>query len=243
MSTLVCDGNELNSYFAAATKGDGEHGVVLCHGFPRRASGVGLRYSELADRISAQMDMSVLTFNFRGSGRSEGDFSIAGWKRDLSAAVAHMRRTCDVDHVWVAGFGTGGSIALAVAAEDQAIDGVVSFAARAHFDDWSKHADDLVEHAKSVGLFQTAGFPEDVKAWASEFDQVRPLDAISKIAPRPVMIVHGREDERVPVQDARDIKAAGGDAVELRIIHNATHRLQGDPRTIALLLGWLELRE
>lgn len=219
------------------------HGVVLCHGFPRRASGVGLKYSELADRISSQMDMSVLTFNFRGTGRSEGDFSVSGWKRDLSAAVSYMRQTCDVDNVWVAGFGTGGSIAIATAAEDATINGVAAFAARAHFRDWSTNSASLLEHARSVGLFQSPEFPADVEAWANEFRDIEPLEAIKKIPPRPVMIVHGREDERVPVDDARALKAAGGDSVELRIIHHATHRLQGDPRTIALLLGWLELRE
>ena len=56
-------------------------GLVLCHGFPAGPGGAatsGQTYPQLADRLSADTGWAVLTFNFRGTGASEGDFSLAG---------------------------------------------------------------------------------------------------------------------------------------------------------------------
>jgi len=33
---------------------------------------------------------------------------------------------------------------------------------------------------------------------------------------------------------------AAGDAVELRVLSDAGHRLRHDPRAVALILGWME---
>src|SRR5947209_320014 len=90
-------------------------GLVLCHGFPtegKRAKVSGQTYPQLADRIAADAGWVVLTFNFRGTGESEGDFSLNGWLADLRQAVDHLLEVERVSGVWLAGFSTGGSLAL-----------------------------------------------------------------------------------------------------------------------------------
>lgn len=239
------EGIDLRSHLSIPSAGIGQHGVVLCHGFPRlkrEAASAGLRYPEVADRIAEQMNMAVLTFNFRGTGQSEGDFSMSGWCIDLLSAVRYLKQEHGVQKIWLIGFGTGASIAIVVAANSSEVDGVAAFSARAHFDDWAVNGPALLDHAKSLGMIRTEGFPPDLAEWTRDFEEVRPLSLIDKVAPRPLMIVHGRDDERVPVADARELAAAAGEGSELRIISNAGHRLQSDPRTVALLLGWLEFR-
>ena len=61
----------------------------------------------------------VLTFNFRGTGTSEGDFSAAGWLDDLRAAVTALAARDGVRTVWLAGFGHGGTFAVCEAASDE----------------------------------------------------------------------------------------------------------------------------
>ena len=56
---------------------------------------------------------------------------------------------------------------------------------------------------------------------------------------KSLLIVHGGDDDSVPVTDARQLALAHGDA-ELRIIAGAGHRLRHDPRAVAVLLGWLD---
>lgn len=242
---LNSDGLELRSYLAVPPDPAGS-GLVLCHGFPhasREAKSAGLRYAELADRIAQQVDMHVLTFNFRGTGQSEGDFSLAGWSNDLRAAVNALREGTGVEHVWLAGFGAGGSLALHAAGVNPEIRGVAAMSARSHFDDWADNAERMVEHCRQLNMIRSDNFPKDMKAWADEMRAIRPIDVVGKIAPRPVMLVHGADDERVPVADARELAAKTGDSADLRIVHGANHRLRHDPRIVALLLGWLDRQD
>jgi uncharacterized protein len=237
------EGIELRSYLAVPESEGVTNGLVLCHGFPqasREAASAGLRYSELADRIAEQVDMTVLTFNFRGTGQSEGDFSLKGWCADLRAAIAQLRLHENIENVWLAGFGVGASLQIYVAAEDSEVRGVCAFSARAHFDDWADNGKNMLEHARNFGMIRTPEFPRDPSEWADELRQIRPLDAIGRIPPRPIMLVHGAQDERVPPTDARELAAACDGSADLRIIHGAGHRLRHDPRIVALLLGWLD---
>ena len=56
---------------------------------------------------------------------------------------------------------------------------------------------------------------------------------------KPLLIVHGDDDESVPIIDPRLLAEAHG-AAELRIVAGAGHRLRHDPRAVAILLGWLD---
>ena len=80
----------LSAHFALPPTPGRSPGLVLCHGLPddpRGATAVGTTYPELADHIARETGFVVLTFNFRGTGTSEGDFSAAGWLEDLRSAV------------------------------------------------------------------------------------------------------------------------------------------------------------
>ena len=217
-------------------------GLVICHGFPagpRGARSSGQTYPELADRVAADAGWVVLTFNFRGAGGSGGDFSMGGWLADVRAAVDHLFAQDGIEGVWICGASTGGSLAIAAAAEDDRVRGVVTLAARADFDDWAAHPRRFLDHARSIGVIRSSRFPPDEDAWARELAEIRPLELVSKLAPRPLLLIHGSDDELVPTTDARLLADMHGDA-ELRIITGAGHRLRHDPRAVAVLLGWLD---
>ena len=217
-------------------------GVVLCHGFPSGAGGAATSaatYPELADRIAGEVGWAALTFNFRGCGTSEGSFSLRGWLADLGAAVDYLAAIEGIDGIWLAGASTGGSLAIAKAAADPSIRGVAALAARADFDDWAGHPRRLVEHARDIGVIRDPSFPPAFDAWARELREIRPLELVRMLPPRPLLLVHGSEDDFVPVNDARVLADAHGEC-DLRVVAGAGHRLRHDPRAIAILLGWLD---
>ena len=229
----------------ASPRGPGRarHGLVLCHGFPagpRGAATAAQTYPELAARLARDAGWVVLAFNLRGTGDSEGDFSLGGWLSDLRHAIGHLLEAADVDGVWLAGFSTGGSLALCAAGEDERVRGVASLAAPADFDDWASDPRRFLEHARSIGVIRDKAFPPSFDAWARELREIRPVALIGKVAPRPVLLVHGSNDESVSLMDSRALADAADGAVELRVLSGAGHRLRHDPRAIAVLLGWLD---
>ena len=116
-------------------------GLVLCHGLPnppRGAATVGTTYPDLADHIAHEAGWIVLTFNFRGTGTSEGDFSAHGWLDDLRAAVRALHARPDVRGVWIAGFGHGGTFAVCEAADDHLVRGVATIASPSTLRDWAQ---------------------------------------------------------------------------------------------------------
>lgn len=217
-------------------------GLVLAHGFPtgpRWAETSGRTYPDFADRLAADTGWTVLVFNFRGTGGSDGDFSMSGWLDDLHAAIAYLRGQEGIDGVWLAGFRTGGALAVCAAADDPLVRGVATFGAPADFDDWAADPRRFLQTTRDLGVIRTPGYPDDVSAWAQELKEIRAIGCADRIAPRPLMIVHGSIDDVVPLSDARAL-ADASDASELRIISGAGHRLRHDPRAVAVLLGWLD---
>lgn len=216
--------------------------VVISHPFPtpqRGKKNSGLTFPELADRIANEMGWYALAYNFRGCGRSEGDFSLRGWLDDLLAAADHVRDLPDVRGVWLVGFGTGGALSVCAAARDAGIHGVAAVASPADFDDWASHPRRLLQHARDLGIVSSPSFPVSFESWARELRELRPVAAASELAPRSLLVLHGADDDVVPVFDARVVADAHGDA-DLRIVDGGAHQLRHDPRAVAVLLGWLD---
>lgn len=217
-------------------------GLIICHGFPvgpidaRRSAGT---FPELVDRVASEMGWVAMTFTFRGCGTSEGNFSLAGWADDLRSAIDHMIATHSPSGIWLVGTSTGGSLATCIAADDRRVRGVALLAARRDFDDWADHPRRFLEHAREVGAIRSPGYPASFDQWSRQLRSFRPLDAVQRLAPRPLLVMHGDDDEEVPVAEARSLAGAHGTA-ELRIIAGAGHRLRHDPRAVAVLLGWLD---
>ncbi len=217
-------------------------GLILCHGFPTGpidARGSGGTFPELIDRTAFELGFAAMTFTFSGCGTSAGDFSLQGWVDDLRESVDFLTAATGVRRVVLVGTNTGGSIAICVGADDPRVSAVAMLSSRADFDDWADHPRRLLDHAREIGAIRTPGFPKSTDDWARAFRRFRPLVAAGRFAPRPLLVMHGDDDESVPTSDARQIAQAHG-AAEFSLLAGAGHRLRHDPRAIAILMGWLD---
>ncbi len=220
----------------------GRPGLVLVHGLPPATAGAadaGRDLPELADRIATSLGWVVLALRLRGAGGSEGDFSLGGWLQDIAAGLDALREVHDVGDTWIAGYGTGGGLAVCAGARDASVAGVAALGAPADFDDWAGHPRRLLQHSREIGIIASPGFPPQPELWTRELRDIRPVAAAPALAPRPLLLVHGLDDEAVPHFDARVVADAHGSA-ELRIVGGAGHQLRHDPRAVAVLLGWLD---
>ena len=219
--------------------------VVFVHGFPSGevwADRIGADLPELADRAAAQLRWFALALRFRGCGDSTGDFSLCGWIDDVDAAVELLHARHGPERIWVCGFGTGGAVGLIAGANDPRVSGVATAGSPADFDDWAANPNRLLAHAKRVGAISGSSFPDDIDGWKDELRRIRAVEAAEAFAPRPLLVLHGQDDELVPHFDARLIADAHRSA-DLRVIGGAGHQLRHDPRAVAVLLGWLGRQE
>ncbi len=216
--------------------------VVLVHGYPSGPSGTAGAVSampELADRIADDMEFVAFSPCLRGMGESDGNFSIQGWAADLHAAIAHLRVVARVSGVWLAGFGTGGALAVCVGADDVEVRGVAALASPADFDDWASNPKRLFEHAREVGITSESPSAAAIDGWSRELRMMRAVDGAQRLYPRGMLVLHGSDDDLVPDFDARVLADAHTQA-ELRLLDGAGHRLRHDPRAMSILLGWLD---
>jgi len=216
--------------------------AILVHGFPSGtvdAAKIGSDLPELADRIATSMAWQAICPRMRGCGKSEGDFSLAGWVSDVEAAVAFSEATFPGSPIWVVGFGTGGAVGLMAASRSSSVHGASILATPADFDDWANRPDQLIVHSRKVNVIKDPKFPQDRKGWRNELQRMNTVEAARNFSDRPLLVLHGSEDELVPPIDARAVADAHAGA-DLRIINGAGHQLRHDPRALAMLLGWLD---
>lgn len=192
----------------------GDLAFVIAHGFTgdvdrphvRRVAGVLRGYG------------AVVTFSFRGHGRSGGR-STVGDKEvlDLAAAVEWARGLGHARVVTV-GFSMGGSVVLRHAALHGGTDAVVSVSAPAR---WYYRGT-----APMRRLHWLVTRPEGrligryglrTRIHHRDWDPVPlpPVQAVPKIAPTPLLIVHGDRDGYFPLDHPRMLAEAAGEHGDL----------------------------
>jgi fermentation-respiration switch protein FrsA (DUF1100 family) len=217
--------------------------VCTCHGIPAGIPDPNdPGYASLADYLCSN-GFATLIFNFRGTGLSGGNLDMLGWTRDLAAALDYLYSLDEVDksRLSLLGFSGGAAVSVYVAAKDKRVSSVVACACPAEFGDWARNdPQPLIDHFRDIGAIRDNDFPISPQQWLDGFRKVRPIDYISQISPRPLLIVQGSRDETVSVDDARRLYAKAGEPKKLAIVEGAGHRLRHSGEAMAIVLEWLE---
>lgn len=166
---------------------------------------------------------AVLLYDFRGNGDSaDGPQSLAHYEQqDLHAAielVSELRPGLPIDLV---GFSMGAATSILVAADEPRVAQVV---ADSPFADMHGVIEAAARgrHLPPVPL---VGLVDRITGWryGYRFADVQPLDVVARIAPRPLLILHGTEDSVIPVEHSHRLAAAVGPGCELRIVEGVDH--------------------
>ena len=223
---------------------EGAPAVVFCHGIPAGPPDLSdSGYALMAEATAAEGYAAVI-FNFRGCGISGGNFDHAGWGRDLSAVVDHVAALPSVDpsRIALVGFSNGGAAAIYVAANDPRVAAVATCAAPAQLGRvfGPGRLASFIAHGRQIGIIRDAEFPPSVDEWAAAFERMSPVKWVARISPRPLLIIHGSEDELIPLENAHKLFGAAGEPKELVVLQGAGHRLRRDRRAFDKALGWLK---
>jgi len=219
--------------------------VGICHGIPSGKPGDPNDggYPALAERICRE-GFAACVFNFRGSGESGGNLDLPGWMRDLGAIIDYLWGLPGLDrsHLSLVGFSGGAAVSVCVAARDRRVSGVVALACPADFTSLLGNGEPqkMVDHFREIGAIRDAEFPQSAEQWFNGFRLVSAIGCVSRITPRPLLLVHGDSDDTVPVDHAYRLYQRAGEPKQLVIIDGAGHRLRHDERAVVAVLDWLK---
>ena len=179
----------------------GKHTVILCHGLASSKSN-----QLILGRRLVPGGFNVLAFDFRAHGESGGQLTSFGAreKRDVLAAVRWVRETHPEQSQRVYGVGASmGGAALIAAAADPSPEGqaIAAIATYAVYDDLDLLVRDLSrEHfERPLGwLLEHVGVPVASAHAGVNLTTFAPAREVSRVWPRPILYIHGREDEIIP---------------------------------------------
>lgn len=190
----------------------GDLAYLVAHGFTGSARLPRVR------RLSVHLAGSgatVFALDFRGHGRSSGGSTLGELEvRDIAAAVAFLRERGH-RHIALVGWSMGGSAVLRHAGAGGDADAIVSISSPGHW--WERGTPPMrllhwaVETRTGRLLTRLA---TRTRLGGSEWTDLpeSPVEVVARIAPRPLLIVHGDADRYFPVHHGRVLAAAAGAA-------------------------------
>lgn len=216
---------DLDYWLWAPADGGPHPAVVILHG-------AGSRKESHADfgRACAASGWVAVAYDQRGHGESARPMS-PGAVGDVSGFANLLAERGDVDarRVCVRGSSMGGHLALHAAAVDRSIAGAIAICPA---------SEDGLREGLRRDRFEMRADVDALDAWLGEHDL---RDAIARIAGRPLLLMHARGDDRVPVAWTEELYAHAGEPRRLIVVPGGTHRsVQHDGELQGASLRWMQ---
>ncbi len=168
----------------------------------------------------AQAGVTALRFSFSGNGDSEGvftDSTISKEVEDLGAVLDALTNytVCYVGH------SMGGAVGVTRVSNDPRIKYLVSLAGMVHTAKFAR-----VEFGDATPDEGFMWDEEDCPLSQKYVDDMNQIDTVVELGVQvrvPWLLVHGNEDDVVPLEESHDIVAKANDPHELFVIDGADH--------------------
>ena len=212
--------------------------IIICHGIPAGPKTPGDKgYIEVIENLSIRGYASIF-FNFRGVGESGGKFNYSLWLNDLEGVVdfTYNQNFTDTSRLCIVGFSGGAIIALYHTVHDSRVKALILGACPAIINNILFK--DIFEYARKYETLR--GIEDlDMSSLIEKLREMEPIKWISKISPRPLLIIHGGKDELIPLKHAIALFKRAGKPKKLKVILNASHKLRTHHETLNVIDLWL----
>lgn len=209
--------------------------VVIGHGVTGNKDRPAL--IALADGL-ADAGISTLRFSFSGNGESEGAFTDS----TITKEVADLGSVIDVlseYKICYVGHSMGGAVGVLRTASDERIEVLVSLAGMVHTKAFADR--------EFGDVIPDKGFmwdEPDCPLSQVYIDDMTTIDSVAKHASKfavPWLLVHGSEDDIVPIQDSIDILNFANEPTELLELPGVDHVFSDDgtPIMVEKVVAWI----
>lgn len=208
VTLTTTDGLELSAWFTPPKNGAV---ILLAHGYG------GARSLEM-HRLFVRNGYGALSWDFRAHGHSEGRLCTMGLleSRDVEAALSYVLARSDSVRIGAYGASMGAVALIEAAARRDQIGALVLEGTFPTLEE---------QFQRTVGI----AWLRPMVRWFAEREagfkvaDLRPVDQISQIQPRPVYILHGGADQVIPATSGLRMFEAAGEPRRLWLEPNAGH--------------------
>ncbi len=238
--------------------------VIPCSGY----QGLKVIHPERFARALTKRGYAVLAFDYRGFGMSEGErgrLVPQEWAEDVRAAVDRVGSLPELDATRIAllGWGLGGGVVVAEAAEDERVCAVVACNGIADgyrstrnmhdegsWDELLKRVEADRSHRTCTGrseitspwdivrldldsrtdqyvcdeLYQAPGFGSGVTLESADYLlRFQPAAVAGRLSPRPLLIIHGSENQLHHPEEAQALYDAAAQPKRLELLEGRGH--------------------
>ena len=213
----AADGLTLHGWFIPTDQPDAP-AILYAHGSGRdQRSGLPLVPT------LHQAGYNVLLFSYRGFGLSDGNSRGLtygyGESQDVDSAVDFLHRVKDIRRIGAIGYSVGAVSVILSAARNPHIEAVLAIAPFARVSEvWTSNRPPLLP---SFVLDLMLRLVE----WRKGFSRadICPVEVIGRIAPRPLLVIHGKDDRRITEIQVRRLFAAAREPKALWLVDGASH--------------------
>jgi len=205
---ITSDGIRLDAWYTPPENGAL---ILVAHGY-------GYRRPEEFYALFGNHGFGVLAWDFRGHGASGGELVTMGYYEvlDVEAALAYALAQPEVQHVGAWGGSMGAVTIIRASARNPEIEALV---ADSPFTTLEDELDLRVPYPLLNPLIRF--FTE--REAGLRLNMVDALEDIPHISPRPVFLIQGLADTKVPVDSARHLYAAAGEPRQLWMEADVPH--------------------
>lgn len=209
------DGTQLSGWFMPAEDPKGI--ILLLHGIavPKGAVEEGEKTSAGGKatvlpwaEFLVNNGYTVFAFDFRFQGESQGSRITfgPGEVKDIGGAVSYLKSRRELENLPIAihGLSFGGAMGIRYTAEHPEIQAIIVTGTYADFKKQiieEIRASDIRRLPLIIPIAQLAFR----LAFGVSWDELSPKNFVGQIAPRPIFIIHSREDARLSVEHAREL--------------------------------------
>jgi uncharacterized protein len=161
---------------------------------------------------------NVFLPDYRGYGGSEGSPSLEGVQDDITSAIGYLLKRPDIDteRIVILAQSLGGASAIYNVAHSPYRDKIKALITESAFSDYR-----TITREKLASFWLT--WPLQWPLSFSIDNDYSPLPLVSKISPIPLLIIHGDEDQVVPLSHGQALFAAAAQPKEMWVVRGGGH--------------------
>jgi uncharacterized protein len=196
--------------------------VIFAHGYADNRSNIEAVFPTA--QALYEKKIPSLLFDFQNSGESEGSVTSVGHfeKADLLAAVDFVK-TKGYEEVILIGYSMGAVVSLITAPDAPEVKAVV---ADSPFSDLRSYLEDNLPVWSGLSAFPFTPLimTEMPLLTGIDVDQVRPIETVKNFGERPLLLIHTKDDDKIPALNSEEIyKVSSSPHTELWITPGTEH--------------------